>query len=112
MALTLASMRAAIQQARNGSLKDLYDALTSLLAGDNPYIGGVAITATAAEINAAAAGSRGVVTIADATPYTVLAANSGKTHIIAEQTANITINLPVIAAGLEYKFVMGGVATE
>jgi hypothetical protein len=50
--------------------------------------------------------------VADATPYTVLAANSGKLHIILEQTANITLNLPVIAAGLSYKFVMGGVATE
>lgn len=50
--------------------------------------------------------------IADATPYTVLAANSGKTHVILEQAASITINLPVIAAGLYYKFVMGGVATE
>jgi len=50
--------------------------------------------------------------VADATPYTVLAANSGKMHIILEQTSNITLNLPVIAAGLNYKFIMGGVATE
>ena len=50
--------------------------------------------------------------VADATPYTVLAANSGKLHIILEQTSSITLNLPVIAAGLSYKFVMGGVATE
>ena len=50
--------------------------------------------------------------VADATPYTVLAADSGKLHIILEQTNTITLNLPVIAAGLSYKFVMGGVATE
>lgn len=50
--------------------------------------------------------------VADATPYTVLAANSGKLHIILEQTNSITLNLPVIAAGLNYKFIMGGVATE
>ena len=50
--------------------------------------------------------------VADATPYTVLAADSGKIHIILEQTSSITLNLPVIAAGLSYKFVMGGVATE
>jgi len=50
--------------------------------------------------------------VADATPYTVLAADSGKMHIILEQTASITLNLPVIAAGLSYKFIMGGVATE
>ena len=56
--------------------------------------------------------TRAPVVIPDATPYTVLAANSGKVHIIAEQTSNITINLPVVAAGLHYKFIMGGVATE
>lgn len=50
--------------------------------------------------------------VADATPYAVLAANSGKLHIILEQTSSITLNLPAIAAGLSYKFVMGGVATE
>ena len=50
--------------------------------------------------------------VADATPYTVLAADSGKLHVILEQTNTITLNLPVIAAGLSYKFVMGGVATE
>jgi len=50
--------------------------------------------------------------IADATPYAVLAADSGKLHIILEQTNSITLNLPVIAAGLSYKFFMGGVATE
>lgn len=50
--------------------------------------------------------------VADATPYTVLAANSGKLHVILEQTASITLNLPTIAAGLSYKFIMGGVATE
>lgn len=52
------------------------------------------------------------VIIPDATPYTVLAANSGRVHIISEQTANLTLNLPVIATGLNYKFIMGGVATE
>lgn len=70
------------------------------------------ITATAAEINAAADVSGRAVVIPDATPYTVLAANSGKPHIIVEQTANITINLPAVAAGLEYEFVGGGFATE
>ncbi len=52
------------------------------------------------------------ITIADATPYAVLAANSGKVHIIAEQTNSITINLPVLTAGMNYKFIMGGVAVE
>jgi hypothetical protein len=57
-------------------------------------------------------GNLGHVVIADATPYTVLAANSGRTHIISEQTSSITINLPTLVAGMEYKFVTGGVATE
>jgi hypothetical protein len=50
--------------------------------------------------------------VPDATPYTVLAANSGRLHVILEQASSITLNLPVIAAGLSYKFIMGGVATE
>lgn len=50
--------------------------------------------------------------VPDATPYTVLAANSGKLHVILEQASSITLNLPAIAAGLSYKFIMGGVATE
>lgn len=76
------------------------------------YIGGTLVTATAAELNGAADVSSRVVTIADATEYTCLVANSGKTHVIAEMTANITIDLPAAAAGLEYTFIMGGVATE
>lgn len=73
---------------------------------------GTTLGATAAEINAAADVSARSVVIPDATPYTVLVANSGKVHVIAEQTANLTLNLPTAAAGLEYEFIMGGVATE
>lgn len=62
------------------------------------------VTATAAEINAAAdVGSR-VVAIGDAN-YTVLAANSGKVHTIANVSADRTITLPAAAAGLSYKFI-------
>ena len=70
------------------------------------------ITATAAEINAAADVSGGIVSITDAATYTVLAANSGKTHVIPELTADITIDLPAAAAGLEYIFICSAVATE
>lgn len=53
------------------------------------------------------------VAIPDATPYTVLLANSGKPHKILEQTASITLNLPAVTtAGQKFKFEMGGVATE
>lgn len=75
-------------------------------------LGATALTATALELNNRNAGASRFVVIPDATPYAVLAADSGKIHIIAEQASTITINLPVHAVGLEYTFIMGGVATE
>lgn len=62
------------------------------------------ITATAAQINAAATGALGAVVIPDGTPYAVLAANSGKTHLIVDQAASITINLPAPFSGAVYPF--------
>lgn len=50
--------------------------------------------------------------VADATTYTVLASNSGKTHVLPDLTANITITLPAVQAGLEYEFVYKGVAAD
>ena len=73
---------------------------------------GVTGTLSATGVTTLVGVSQAPVFVADATPYTVLAADSGKTHIILEQTASITLNLPVIAAGLYYKFILGGVATE
>jgi hypothetical protein len=70
------------------------------------------ITATAAEINSAADVSSKVVSISDATTYTVLAADSGKTHLVPDLTADITISLPAVASGLEYTFVYSGNAIE
>jgi hypothetical protein len=75
-------------------------------------VDGEAITATADEINAAADVSSRFVSVPDGAAYTVLAANSGKPHAIAEQTASVTLTLPAAAAGLEYEFFMAGVATE
>lgn len=63
-------------------------------------------------INASGGVSTSMVTVPDGAAYTVLAANSGKPHAIAEQTANVTLTLPAAAAGLEYEFFMGGFATE
>ncbi len=93
----------------------------SLSAAELAFLDGAATTNAVAD-KAAIIGTGGAITlggivqapvfVADATPYAVLAANSGKTHIILEQTSSITLNLPVIAAGLSYKFIMGGVATE
>jgi hypothetical protein len=45
--------------------------------------------------------------VPDATPYTVLAANSGKLHILPDFTADTTLNLPAPAAGLDFEFVHG-----
>ena len=74
--------------------------------------GGAVTLNSGSTLTASGAIVQAPVFVADATPYTVLAADSGKLHIILEQTNSITLNLPVIAAGLSYKFVMGGVATE
>lgn len=54
----------------------------------------------------------GIVSISDATTYTVLAANTGKTHVLPNLTADITISLPTAASGLEYEFVYAGVAAD
>lgn len=75
-------------------------------------IGGTQITASAAEINAAADVSARLVSLTDTTAYTVLAANSGKVHAIPGLTDNLTLTLPAAAAGLEYTFVYSGVAAD
>lgn len=73
---------------------------------------GTELTATAAELNARAAGASRVVSITDAASYTVLAANSGKIHIIPDFTSTCTATLPTIAAGLEYTFISKAVAAD
>ena len=73
---------------------------------------GTAVTATAAEINARCAAASRIVSVTDATPYTVLAANSGKMHILPNFTADTTVNLPAVAAGLEYRFIGKAVAAD
>lgn len=70
------------------------------------------ITATAAELNAAADNSARLISIPDAATYTVLAANSGKPHVLPDLTADITIDLPTPASGLEFEFYYKGVAAD
>jgi len=48
--------------------------------------------------------AEGIVNVADATTYTVLAADSGKVHIMPDLTATCTITLPTEKAGLTFKF--------
>lgn len=79
---------------------------------DSLQLSGTEITATAAEINAAADVSSGIVSVSDATSYTVLAADSGKTHILPNFTSSCTITLPTASAGLEYTFVGKAVAAD
>lgn len=55
---------------------------------------------------------RAPVSVTDAATYTVTAENSGKTHVLPNLTADITITLPTPAAGLQYSFVFGGVAAD
>lgn len=52
------------------------------------------------------------VVITDAATYTVLAANSGRLHVIPDMAQNCNISLPAEAAGLNYEFIYGGAATE
>lgn len=67
-------------------------------------LGGTAIAATAAEINAAADVSARIVQLTDA-DYTVLVANSGKPHFVPNVSADRTITMPAEAAGLSYEFI-------
>jgi hypothetical protein len=53
-----------------------------------------------------------VVVVTDAASYTVLAANSGRVHVVPNLTADITIDLPTPAAGLNYEFIYGGAAAD
>lgn len=112
MTVSHADIKRHIAQAGNGSLGDMRKALDALADGDDLYVGGAQVTATAAEINAAADVSARLVSIPDGTTYVVLAANSGKVHVIPNLTADCTIDLPAAAAGLEYTFITSAVATE
>lgn len=70
------------------------------------------ITATAAEINARSAAASRYVNVTDAATYAVLAADSGKIHIMPNFTASCTLTLPTAAAGLEYIFIGKAVAAD
>lgn len=56
--------------------------------------------------------STSIVIVPTNATYTVLAANSGKTHVIGDQACDTTINLPAEAAGLYYKFIYVGAAAD
>jgi hypothetical protein len=52
------------------------------------------------------------VLVTDAASYTVLAANSGKTHYLPDFTAACSLLLPAEAAGLDFEFVYAGGALD
>lgn len=112
MALTYTSIKQAIQRARVGSLKDLGDALSAMADGDALYVGGAAVTASAAQINAMATPASRIINVTDAATYTVLAANSGKIHVMPNFTSSCTLALPAVATGLEYTFIGKAVAAD
>lgn len=70
------------------------------------------VNATNAEINAAADVSARLVSVPDNASYAVLAANSGKPHIIPDQTATVTLTLPAVASGLEFTFIFAGITAD
>jgi hypothetical protein len=67
---------------------------------DSLVVNGVAVTAT------------GPVAVTDAATYAVLAADSGRVHVLPDLTATCTITLPAAAAGLNYEFWYGGAAAD
>jgi hypothetical protein len=50
--------------------------------------------------------------VADATPYTVAANNSGQAHLIPDLSADTTFNMPAEADGMYYRFVYTGGAAD
>jgi len=85
--------------------------LVELTRPDYPD-GNVRSAATKQAAARANLGLGSIVAIPDATTYTVLATDSGKTHVLPNLTANCTISLPTAAAGLEYEFVGKAVAAD
>lgn len=68
------------------------------------FIGGTEVTASAAELNAASDVSARRVAVGDAN-YTILAANSGKPHLVANVSADRTFTFPAEADGLDFEFI-------
>lgn len=70
------------------------------------------LTATAAQINAVGTGVLAPVLVTDAAAYSVLAADSGKLHILPDFTASCTFTLPTGAAGLCFEFVSNAILAD
>lgn len=96
-----------------GGLLDIVDGgELNIETGGALKIGGTAVAATAAELNAAADVSGRLVSVPDAATYTFLAANSGKPHVIPDLTADCTFTFDSFASGVEYELIYGGIAAD
>ena len=77
--------------------------------GETLAVTGVATFTVSPVYSAGVAFANGTVTpmisVPDGAAYTVLAANSGKLHLILNQAQDATLTLPTAAAGLHYKFI-------
>lgn len=104
MALSIATARQFARLVSRGDFRAASMIFNAMIAGD--FLPET-ITATAAQINAVAAGTLNAafVSVPDAATYTVLAADSGKTHILPDFTASCTLTLPAAASGLRYHFI-------
>jgi hypothetical protein len=71
-----------------------------VLYAESLVVNGVAVTAT------------GPVAVPDEATYAVLAADSGRVHVLPDLTADCTITLPAAAEGLNYEFWYGGAAAD
>lgn len=60
----------------------------------------------------AGAGAGRFVNVTNATTYSILAADSGKLHIMPNFTSSCTLALPAAAAGLRYEFIGKAVAAD
>jgi hypothetical protein len=80
------------------------DSRREKISAEAILLNGTLVTATAAQINAVGTGTLSPVLVTDAASYTVLAADSGKLHILPDFTASCTLTLPTGAAGLYFPF--------
>jgi len=74
-----------------------HDVEGNLLLGDDPYVAPLALR---------------LIAIPDAATYTLLAKNTGKTHVLPDLGQDIVISMPIEQVGLEYTFIYGGIAAD
>jgi hypothetical protein len=111
----MANKAAAIGTAATGDLFpiiDISDDYEVKYAVGTDLLVAAGVTASAAQLNASSTPASRFVNVTDAATYTVLAADSGKIHILPNFTASCTATLPTAAAGLEYTFISKAVAAD